>query len=636
MSNPQSSQLEDDASRETHSQFSLLNNSRFAAFFWTQFLGAFNDNVFKSALLIFFAFSVGSTNWSSGIDVNLINNLAAGLFILPFFLFSAFAGEIADKYEKSFLIRRIKLMEIVIMLCAAIAFYLKSTYGLLLVLFLMGGQSTFFGPIKYSIIPQHLKKDELVGGNALVESGTFLAILSGTITGGIVSKLDNAPQWISLLIILIACLGYLSSRRIPLAQASKQDLKLNLNPIKQTWQTIKLSREKHIVFISILGISWFWFLGASYLTQLPNFTKQVLHGDETVVTLLLASFSIGIAMGSLLCEKLSDSKIEPGLVPLGIIGLCFFGADLFVSQQGAQVMVSNNYQTFFSQPLNIRVLLDFIGIGTFGGLYIVPLYALVQSHSKETHRARIIAALNIINALFMVLSAIFGIIILGVLKFSLTEFFLIIAILNLPVALLIFWAVPEFIMNFLIWLITHSLFRISHQGFKNIPDQGPAILVCNSSRFLDALILARVCRRPIRFVLPDRLYNRPVLNFIFRIGKVIIVEPEQKCSVNNQRLIAELSSVLNSGELICFFSAEEFSRMWGRNSLKKVVESLVSQFKATVISVEMNNGYDRGLWGDQEPRNQFSSLNHPPRKIFESVQIIANLLEIKTSRVPEK
>ena len=636
MSKPPASQIEDDVSQETHTQFSLLKNPRFSSFFWTQFLGAFNDNVFKSALLIFFAFGVGSTNWSSGIDINLINNLAAGLFILPFFLFSAFAGEIADKHEKSFLIRRIKLMEIVIMLCAAIAFYLKSTYGLLLVLFLMGGQSTFFGPIKYSIIPQHLKKDELVGGNALVESGTFLAILIGTITGGIVSKLDNAPQWISLLIIFIACLGYLSSRRIPLAQASKPDLKLNLNPIKQTWQTLKLSREKHIVFISIIGISWFWFLGASYLTQLPNFTKQVLHGDETVVTLLLASFSIGIAMGSLLCEKLSGRKIESGLVPLGIIGLCFFGADLFISQQDAQVVISNNYQTFFSQRINIRVLLDFVGIGTFGGLYIVPLYALVQSHSKEAHRARIIAALNIINALFMVLSAIFGIIILGVLKLPLTEFFLIIAILNLPVALFIILAAPEFILNFLILLITHSLFRISQQGFKNIPDQGPAILVCNSSRFLDALILSRVCRRPIRFVLPDRLYNRPVLDFIFRIGKVIIVEPDQSCSVNKQKLITELSSVLNSGEIICFFSAEEFSRMWGRCSLEKVFESLENQFKATLISVELNNVNDRRLGGNQKPLNRLSPLSHSPRMIFESVNIIANLLEIKTPQSPEK
>ena len=585
MRKPPTSQIEGDVSQETHTQFSLLKNPRFFSFFWTQFLGAFNDNVLKSALLIFFAFGVSSTNWSSGIDINLINNLAAGLFILPFFLFSAFAGEIADKYEKSFLIRRIKLMEIVIMLCAAIAFYLKSTYGLLLVLFLMGAQSTFFGPIKYSIIPQHLKKDELVGGNALVESGTFLAILIGTITGGVVSKLDSAPQWVSLLIIMIACLGYLSSRRIPLAQASKPDLKLNPNPFKQTWQTIKLSREKHIVFISILGISWFWFLGASYSTQALNSGSFNPKAGETVVTLLLASFSIGIAVGSLLCEKLSDSKIEPGLVPLGIIGLCFFGADLFVSQQGAQVMVSSNYQTFFSQPLNIRVLLDFIGIGTFGGLYIVPLYALVQTHSEETHRARVIAGLNIINALFMVLSAACGILILSVLKFSITEFFLLISLLNFFVALLIFRAEPEFISCFLIWLITNSMFRVSHKGLKNIPDQGGAILVCNSANIIDTLIIARVCRRPVRFVFPSSNKNIPILNFIFRIGKAIFIDYKNESSTGNKQSLTKISSALRSGEVVCFFDKGEFSK--NKNLEEFAEEKAISQNNEPFISIKL-------------------------------------------------
>ncbi|PIE41687.1 MAG: hypothetical protein CSA49_02215 [Gammaproteobacteria bacterium] len=428
------------------SQFALLGTRRFAPFFCTQFFGAFNDNVFKNALLILFTYSAA---YQTEINTSTLNNIAAGLFILPFFLFSAVAGDIADKFEKSWLIRRIKIFEIIIMCLASIALWFNSSYALLGILFLMGTQSAFFGPVKYSIIPQHLSSKELVGGNAWVEAGTFLAILLGTILGGLLSKIDNGSQWVSFVVISIAIVGWLTSRKIPLAPAVNSDIKINLNVFSATLKTVQSAHQKRPIFLAILAISWFWFLGAAYLTQLPQYTRNVLLGDQTVVTCLLACFSIGIAAGSLLCERLSGHKVELGLVPLGSIGLSVFGIDLFFSVPTHSGSVIS-FSEFFSHGESYRVLLDFLAIGISGGLYIVPLYAMIQERTEEAHRARIIAGLNIINAVFMVASALSGILFLGIFNITIPEFFLILAIMNVVVALYIYTAIPEFTLRFLI------------------------------------------------------------------------------------------------------------------------------------------------------------------------------------------
>lgn len=599
------------------SQFSLFNKARFAPFFWTQFLGAFNDNVFKNSLLIFFAFSSGSLSYHG--DANLINNIAAGLFILPFFLFSALAGELADKYEKSWLIRRIKLMEIIIMICVAIAFYFESIFGLLLALFFMGSQSTFFGPVKYSIMPQHLKADELVGGNALVESGTFLAILTGTIVGGVLSKLEQGPQWISLLVIIIACFGYFTSRGIPLAAASNSKLKLNFNPFTQTWKTIQLSRASEPVFLSIMGVSWFWFLGAAYLTQLPNFSKQVLLGDETVVTSLLAAFSIGIGLGSLLCERLSGHKVELGLVPVGSIGLTFFGVDLYFSQIGFEPATTSNYLTFLTQANNVRVLIDFIGIGTFGGLYIVPLYAMIQTRTAKEHRARIIAALNIMNALFMVVSALSAIFFLSLMRLSIAEFFLILAVLNVVVAGFIYRRVPEFVMRFLIWIITHSMYRVTHKGLNNIPDEGPAVLVCNHVSFVDALIIAGACRRPVRFITFKSIYDLPVLNFIFRTGKAIPVDSQTKDPQAYEQAFDTISAELQAGEVVCIFPEGKLTTNGEIDEFKNGVEKILKRDPVPVVPMAL-----KGLWGSFFSHKNGAALSGMPRRFWSRVELVAD------------
>ncbi|WP_457572217.1 MFS transporter [Desulfovulcanus sp.] len=428
-------------------QFKLLTTKKFAPFFWTQFSGAFNDNVFRNAIIILIAYKAGVR---SGIDSDILVNIAAGLFILPFFLFSALAGQISDRYEKSMLIRRIKMAEIIIMAGATLAFYFNNIIALLFLLFLMGAQSTFFGPVKYSIIPQHLEPDKIVGGNALVGMGTFIAILLGTITGGVII-VERGNLLIGIILWVVAICGWLASCFIPDAPSNTPHMKLDLNPLIQPWKTISHARKDRSVFFSVLGISWFWFLGSAYLTQIPNFTKEVLKGDGSVVVLLLSMFSVGIGIGSLMCEKLSGKKVELGLVPLGSIGLSLFGADLFLAYDSPNVQGLMGISEFIKTDGSIRVLCDLVLIGIFGGFYIVPLNAFIQIKTEPQIRGRVIAANNILNALFMVISALAGALLLGVANLSIPRFFLIIAIANMLVAIYIYFAVPEFIKRFFAW-----------------------------------------------------------------------------------------------------------------------------------------------------------------------------------------
>ncbi len=430
-------------------QFQLLKEPRFLPLFITQFLGAFNDNVLKNAMVILITFQGARM---SSLDPKLMVNICAGLFILPFFIFSATAGQLADKYEKSFLIRLIKLIEIGIMVIAAVGFWLPNLPLLLTSLFLMGMHSTLFGPIKYSILPQHLRDEELIGGNALIESGTFLAILFGTILGGTLVGLGEAGRhYASATCFLIAVFGYLASRRIPQAAAAAPELKVSWNPLSETWRNLKFAKQNRSVFLSILGISWFWFYGALFLSQFPAFAKDNLGGNESVVTLLLAIFSVGIGLGSLLCEKLSGKQIEPGIVPLGSIGLTVFAIDLYFAAPVTNSITGMSASEFLSQAGSLRVLIDLVLIGTFGGFYCVPLYALMQTRSEASHRSRIIAGNNILNALFMVAAAALAIVLLGA-GCSVPQLFLITAILNAFIAAYIYTLRPEFINRFFCWL----------------------------------------------------------------------------------------------------------------------------------------------------------------------------------------
>jgi len=436
----------DHHSKSTDRQIALFKQKRFFPFLLTQFLGALNDNVFKNSLILLITYGALINEDIKG-NSSLYTNAAAMLFILPFFLFSPIAGQISDKIEKSILIRRIKALEIIIMCLAVVAFYFESMLGLLAVLFLMGTQSSFFGPVKFSIIPQHLHKDELVSGNAQVEAGTFLAILLGTIVAGILLNTDSPTLYISMAVIVFSIAGYLSSRHIPAAPAAAPSLKINWNIFSQIIKTLSYTREIKSVFYSIIAISWFWFLGAAYLTQIPEYSKTVLGGDNNVVIILLTLFSIGISIGSLLCKKISGGYLNTGLVSVGFLGLSIFGIDLSFQSLPPIQDGLRNISEFITTPNAIHILVDVGFIGIFGGLYIIPLYTIVQQRTSPSVISRVIAGNNIINAFFMVMSAVLGAVLLGLGSYSIPDFFLIISIMNIVVSIIICTSIPEFVLN---------------------------------------------------------------------------------------------------------------------------------------------------------------------------------------------
>lgn len=517
------------------SQFSLLQTRRFGPLFGTQFLGALNDNLFKNSLVVLLTFHV--TQWTA-LKPEILSNLAAGIFILPFFLFSATAGQLADKYDKARLMRLVKQLEIGIVLVAGLGFWLHSLNLLLVSLFLFGLHSTFFGPLKYAILPQHLAEDELVGGNALIEAGTFVAILLGTLVGGLLAGLPDGSLWITAACLLTAVAGYLSSRRIPAAPAPEPELRLNPNPIGETWRNIGFAREDRTVFLSILGISWFWLYGALFLAQFPAYARFVLGGSESSVTLLLATFTLGIGIGSLLCERLSGKQVEIGLVPFGSIGLSLFGLDLAFASPVLPPAEALALPALLQSAGTVHVLVDLFAIGLFGGFFIVPLYALVQVRSSVAHRARIIAANNIMNALFMVVGALAAASLLGQ-GLSIPQLFAVAAVGNAAVALFIYGLVPEFLLRFVVWLLVHSIYQLEKKDMQRIPESGAALLLCRPQSRVDALAIAAASHRPIRFFVASPVFSR----------RPILAAPVFGSS--------QISLALEAGELVCLFGPED-------------------------------------------------------------------------------
>lgn len=413
-------------------QFQLFKHRRFNAMFFTQFLGAFNDNIFKQALILVLTYTAAS---QLGMEVSILNNLAAMLFILPYFLFSALAGQIADKFEKSKLTQFIKLLELVIMAIAAVGFVFEWYALLFVALFLMGTHSTFFGPIKYAYLPQAMKEDELVGANGLFQMGTSLAILLGMIIAGVLTQLSQSLYWISVTVLIVAVLGYLAARYIPTMPAMQPNLNINWNIITTSLSTIRYLYSLPFLFFVILGNSWFWFYGATFLTQTPEFSKVILQGDESVVIFLLTLFSVGVSIGSLLCKSLTKNQVSLRLLPFGIAGLSIFAIDLYFSLSSLNIDVNNSallsIRDLFGLNGSWRVFADLFFLGFSGGLYIVPLYASMQAYAPKSHRARIVGANNIFNAIFMVTSAIFAIVILNALGLTLPQLFLVTGLLNI-------------------------------------------------------------------------------------------------------------------------------------------------------------------------------------------------------------
>ena len=580
---------------ENKSQFRLLLERRFGPFFLTQLLGAFNDNVYKNSLVILVAYHAATY---SSLDPNLLTNVAAGVFILPFVLFSASAGQIADKFEKSAIIRIIKAVEIGIMAIAAAGLLLKSLPLLFTALFLLGLHSTFFGPVKYAILPQALTPAELIGGNGLVEMGTFVAILAGTLVAGVLVALDSGIGLVSTLILIISVLGFLASVAIPKAPAAAASLTFDWNPFRETWKNLRFAKGNRTVFLSLLGISWFWFYGALFLSQFPNYSKVVLGGNEHVVTLLLALFSVGVAVGSLLCERLSGHKVEIGLVPFGSIGLSVFAVDLFfVTPAGVSHTALGAWQ-FMTQPGALRVALDLFLIGMFGGFYIVPLYALIQTRCQASHRSRVIAANNILNALFMVVAAGLAVLALSA-GLTIPQLLLLTGVLNAAVAIYIYTLVPEFLLRFIDWMLIHSIYRLRASGLANIPEEGPALLVCNHQSLADALVITAACRRPIRFVMYYAIFNVPVLSFLFRSMKAIPIAGAKEAPQVLEQAYDAIAAALADGQLVCIFPEGQLTLDGEIGPFRPGLMRILERTSVPVIPMALS-----GLWRSIFSRNR--------------------------------
>ncbi|MEO8018383.1 MAG: MFS transporter [Pseudomonadota bacterium] len=607
------------------SQFKLLGTRRFLPFFLTQFLGAFNDNLFRNAVVvsIIFGASVAASKAA------LLSNLAQGLFILPFFLFSALSGQLADKYEKSRLIRQTRFAEVVLMCCGAIALYIGNVPTLLLVIFLLGMLATIFGPLKYSLMPQHLRQSELVGGNALVDAGTFLAILIGTITGGLLAPTPQANAAAggtpdahlatAITMVAVAVVMYLCARQIPRAEATDPSLKVDFNPITSTFEVIRFASKTRAIFLSLLGISWFWLVGALILAQLPAYARDVLGGDKTVYTLLLAAFSIGTALGSLACERLSGHKVEIGLVPLGSIGMTVCLLDLYFEHPGVhEAGTAIVTWTAFLGSGGWDIALDCALIGLFGGLFIVPLYALILSRSAESHRARIIACNNIMNAGFMVLAAILAILWLEFLHFTIPQLFIVAAVLNAVVAAYIYTLVPEFLMRFLSWIFVNIMYRIKVRGLENIPETGPVLLVSNHVSFMDPLVIGGSIRRPVRFVMDHNIFNIPVMSFIFRTARAIPIAPGHEDIATLQKAFDQIDAELAAGEIVCIFPEGKLTKHGELNEFKKGVEKILERRPVPVVPLAL-----RGLYGSFFSRQGGKApMSKAPRRFWSRVEVV--------------
>ena len=593
------------------SQFGLLGTRRLAPLFVTQFFGAFNDNLFKQAFIVVLTFSGLVAIEDTGFYVNL----AAGLFILPFFLFSATAGTLADRFEKSRLIRFVKLGEIGVAALAGIALYLESVPALFTVLFLLGVQSTFFGPLKYSILPQHLDSRELVGGNAMVQMGTFVAILLGTIAGGIIGGWDEVSLLLFVFVVAVAVLGYLACRWIPTAQPTKTD-NTGWNPVRETKRLIVLARERKPVFQSILGVSWFWLLGSVVLAQIPALVRD-LSGGPRVVTLIMVVFTVAIAIGSLLCEKLSGRRVELGLVPVGAVGVSLFGLDAYFAISAIAAGEDERTVIEFLRTDGVgRLLFDLTMMGIFTGLYVVPLQANIQTRTPNDRRARVIAANNVLNSLFMVTGALFA---MGwlLLDGGIPGLIAAMAVINAGVAVYIFYQVPEFSMRFLVWAISHTMYRVRHEGLDTIPEKGPAVLVCNHVSYMDACLLAGAVRRPVRFVMARNIYQLPVLNFIFRTGRTVPILPEKEDPAVYEAAFRDVREGLAAGDLFCIFPEGKLTTDGEVDRFRKGIERIVGETPVPVVPMAL-----RGLWGSFFSREGKGAFRRGPGRFWSRVDIV--------------
>ena len=610
-------------------QFALLGQRRFAPFFWVQFLGAGNDNVFKFAFTVMITYQL-QVSWLPPAMAGLV---IGALFILPFLIFSATSGQLADKYPKEALIRFVKSLEIAIMVFAGYGFLQQNVPVLLACVFLMGLHSTLFGPVKFAYLPQHLNERELTGGNGMVEMGTFVAILLGNVAGGLLIAIPGVgATYVTAACLGLAVLGRVLAQAVPSSPATDPGLTINWNPVTETWRNLKLAHENIAVYRSLLGISWMWFFGAVFLSQFPSFARDVLHGNEQVASLLLVVFSIGIGIGALLCEMLSKRHVEIGLVPLGAIGMSVFSNDLYFASRGLPPATLLTLTQFLSAPAHWRVLADLALLSLFAGIYSVPMYALIQIRSQPTHRARIIAANNILNALFMIVSAL-GVGVLLSAGFSIPEVFLVVGLLNAVVAFYIFLVVPEYLLRFVAFMLTRCIYRLRVRGDEHIPVSGAAVLVCNHVSFIDAVVMMAASPRPIRFLMDHRIFATPVLGWLFRLGKAIPIAPQRDDPAAYERAFEQARAVLQDGELLGIFPEGGISRDGELGEFKGGIMKILQGAPVPVVPMALQN-----LWGSYFSRAEGGAAMTRPfrRGLFSRVGLVAGPALAAADVTPER
>lgn len=610
------------------SQLALLRQRGYWPLFWTQFSGACNDNVFKNAFVILVAYRAISV---FGIPPEQVVVIASGVYILPFLLFSPIAGQLCDKYSKTALMQWVKLAEVGIMGLGAVGFVWPSYELLLAVLFLMGVHSTFFGPAKYSVIPELVAEGDLVAGNALIELGSFLAILIGTILGGaLVAMGDAAGPYTALAVVGIAIAGWLLSRKLPATRPANPNLAVRKNPLPVLAEMWKILRAEPSVLHSTMGISWFWFVGAAILSIMPGYCRHVLHGNEQVVTFCLALFCVGIGVGSSLCERLSQHRLELGLVPVGSFGLCWFLTDLTLVGHPFFAPAEQLFDLgdWLGQPGVWRVCVDLTFTAVFGGVFSVPLYTLLQQRSKPEERSRVIAGNNVLNAVFMVAAS--GLLVLlNSLDVQPHQVFVILAVMNACVAVYIYGLIPEFLLRFVIWMLSVVMYRLDVTGRKHIPSEGACLLTCNHVSYVDWLLIAAACPRPIRFVMYHGFLKLPLLGVFFRDAKVIPIAPAHEGPHVLEAAFERIAETLSAGEIVCIFPEGKLTSDGKLNVFRTGIERIAARTPVPIVPMALV-----GMWGSFFSRKDGKALKQPFRRVWSTVNIfIAEPLPATTSAV---
>lgn len=591
----------------------LLTERRFLPYFLTQCSGALNDNLFKNAMVILLSYKAASES-----EGGVLVNLAGGLFILPFFIFSPLAGRLSDKYDKDKLIRITKVLEICIMVLGCFGFYLGSNVLLFASLFLLGTQATFFGPVKYSILPQTLKDSELMAGNALVEMGTFLSILAGTLIGGVLGAKGDVNA-ISLYVMGFALAGWLVSLKIPKAPASDPNLQISFNFSRDMKELYHVSQQREGIFNTVMGISWFWYFGATVLAQIPSYSKHFLKSaDPMTATVLLAVFSVSVGIGSIISERLSRGEIELGLVPIGALGLTYFCADLFFVNLETDTLAIINWAFAGITDIRIpwRVMIDISLIGVSGSLFIVPLYAYLQFRSEEKTRSRLIAANNVFNAIFMVASAVAT---MGFYKAGLStaEILFVTALMNFVVCAWIIALIPEFLMRFVIWLMASTIYRLRYQGRELLPKDGAAVIVANHVSFIDWFIVTAACRRPVRFVMDHHFFKAPGIKIFAEASKAIPIAPAKEDPTLKEKAFDLISQSLREGHIVCIFPEGGITRDGNLLPFKPGIDKILETDPVPVYVMALN-----GLWGSFFSRAKGRAMKGVPKPKWRQIEVI--------------